>query len=68
MDADKTVEPARRDADSEALGAFLDLLALDADAHPSRLMGLGVGMRNRIQSLVDVANVDIHARLPDDNE
>ncbi|MGK2913596.1 MAG: type II toxin-antitoxin system PrlF family antitoxin [Porticoccaceae bacterium] len=68
MDTDTTTEAGGSDANGQALGAFLELLAHDIDAHPVKLMAVDAGMRNRIQSLVGATSVDLTARLPDDNE
>lgn len=56
------------DDDDPVLGQFLDFLAADIARHPERLQAVDAGLVQRLQSLVDGAEVDLDAALPEDNE
>lgn len=56
------------EVDDPVLGAFLGFLASDIASHPQRLEAVDTGLVQRIQSLVDAAEIDLDANLPEEDE
>lgn len=54
--------------DDPVLAQFLGFLAADATRHPERLQILGPGLVQRLESLVGKVDVDLDAKLSDDDE
>ena len=59
---------AVRDAADPALGAFLDLLEADVQAHPERLRAFDGALRDRLQALVGDVEINLDAPLSADDE
>ena len=58
-----------RDGDANpALGAFLDLIEADIQAHPERLQAFDGALYARLKALVGDIEVDFDAPLSDDDE
>jgi len=58
---------APADDDDPVLGQFLDFLARDVAEHPERIQALDAGLARRLESLVGEVEVDLDARLPDED-
>lgn len=58
----------RSEEDDPVLGAFLEFLARDIAEHPERPQAVDAGLVQRIQSLVDGAEIDLDAPLSADDE
>lgn len=56
------------DEDDPVLGEFLAFLAHDIAEHPERIQALETGLAKRLESLVGGVDVDLDARLPDEDE
>ncbi|TIL81456.1 MAG: type II toxin-antitoxin system PrlF family antitoxin [Mesorhizobium sp.] len=61
------IEAVREIADP-ALGAFLDTLEADIQAHPERLKTFDGGLYDRLKALVGDVEVDLDAALSADDE
>ena len=58
-----------RDGDADpALGAFLDLIEADIQAHPERLQAFDGALYERLKALVGDVAVDLDVPLSDDDE
>ena len=50
------------------LGKFLNFLARDMEENPQHLQGVSSDVVNRVQSLVSEVEIDLEARLLDEDE
>lgn len=62
------IEPVRETEADPALGAFLDLLEADIEAHPERLKAFDGALHDRLEALVGKVEVDLDAALSPDDE
>lgn len=62
------IEPVRNTGEDPALGAFLDLLEADIQAHPERLKSFDGPLHARLEALVGGIQVDLDAPLSEDDE
>ena len=62
------IEPLRAGEDDPVLGAFLDFIETDVQAHPERLRVFGGGLHDRLKGLVGDVDVDLDEPLSPDDE
>jgi antitoxin PrlF len=62
------IEPVRAEAADPALGAFLDFVAADIQAHPNRIKAFDGALHDRLKALTGDIDVDLDEMLSPENE
>ncbi|PKH00152.1 type II toxin-antitoxin system PrlF family antitoxin [Paraglaciecola sp. MB-3u-78] len=67
-DGSVVISRAEAKQSDPVLGEFLSFIANDMQAHPERLKPLTASMRESVESLVEVVDIDLDAPLPDQDD